>query len=71
MHVRVRVPLCALVHCVHVCCVCMPVRVCERVCTRTLEGNGAGYIFTDAVGRCLSALSPEWRDTGKSMNGCG
>lgn len=52
--------------CVHVCeCVFGSVHTC------TLVGNRAGFISTDAVVRCLFALSPEWIDTGKSMNGCG
>lgn len=64
--VCVSLRVCTLCSCVHVCA-----RVFVSVHTCTLEGNRAGYISTDAIGRCLFARSPEWIGTGKSMNGCG
>lgn len=66
----VCVCLFARLHAVFVCaCLCACVFVSVHTCT--LEGNRAGYISTDAIGRCLFARSPEWIGTGKSMNGCG
>lgn len=57
--------LCAVLICVSF--VCMFVHMCMYACT---VRKSSGKYSVGGIGRCLFALSLEWIETGKFVNGC-